>query len=47
MYIIRQEIMMSKSPFKTIIGVSSMNEVMLLANTHETVNIAEIKSNTI
>jgi hypothetical protein len=47
MYIIRQEIMMSKSPFKTVIGVLSINAVLRLASPTQTVNVAEIKSNTI
>jgi hypothetical protein len=48
MYIIRQEIMMSNSPFKTVIAiVSSNDEVITVEKIHPTVNITEIKSNTI
>ncbi len=46
MYIIRQEIMMSKSPFKTVITMKII-KVFSLANVHQTVNVAEIKSKTI
>ena len=46
MYIIRQEIMMSNSAFKTVITMKII-KVLSLTNVHQTVNVAEIKSNTI
>ncbi len=47
MYIIRQEIMISNSAFKTVIAILSLNVVMSSENTNQAVNIAEIKSKTI
>ena len=48
MYIIRQEIMMSKSPFKTVNVIKSLKLVLtLFSSIYQTVNVAEIKSNTI